>query len=58
MCLVGLTPLTVWTLARCFGLRVVAVRQGGRLRGWAGATAVFLFHRGRVCDGALVAVVV
>lgn len=40
-----LTPLAVGTLVS-FGLAVLPVGHGGRLRGGAGATTVFLFYGG------------
>lgn len=54
---VFLTSLAVRALLS-LGLAVVTVRRGSGLWCWAGATTVFLLHRGRVGDGALVAVVI
>jgi len=53
----GLTSLAVRALVS-FGLTVLAVRCSVGFGSGAGATAVFLFHWGRVSDGALVAVVI
>lgn len=52
-----LTPLAVRALVG-LGFASFAVGGGGGVRGGAGAATVFLLHRGRVSDGALVAVVV
>lgn len=52
-----LTPLAVGALVG-LGFVSFAVGGGGGVRGGAGAATVFLLHRGRVSDGALVAVVV
>lgn len=58
VCVCGLTALAVGGALLGLGLAAVAVRRGGGLRRRAGATTVLLFHRGRVGDGALVAVVI